>query len=159
MVDKQPVWLIFGSYSTERYYHESKVNAATNSRRMWLTLASNSELMERFRDYLNLNEIERKSSKILSRKELGQLKYQGDIISALLKYDFNKFKNINQLMLDMPTNRTSYLNEYKNYIEYSSKHAETFHEFNLINSQRKWRYKCYVFKYKVISFFIKLNFC
>ena len=54
-------------------------------------MATNPELMERMREYLQLDESERKSSKILSKKELGQLKNQGDIISALLNHDLDKF--------------------------------------------------------------------
>ena len=60
------------------------------------------------REYLQLDESERKSSKILSKKELGQLKNQGDIISALLKHDLDKLRLLikNALRAFVPGSRT-----------------------------------------------------
>ena len=66
------------------------------------------------------------------------------------KDDSDYFKNINAVLSGMLTSKTSNIEKYKAFISYSSQYVEMLHDFNLLNTSRKWKHNRYVGKYKVI---------
>ena len=62
--------------------------------------------------------------------------------------------DLNSMLLNMPTNKCTNLNDYGVYLNHSTKYSDLLFKFNLINTTRKWRFKRYVAKQKVCHFFI-----
>lgn len=62
--------------------------------------------------------------------------------------------DLNTMLLNMPTNKCSNLNDYGVYLNRSTNYSELLFRYNLVNSTRKWRFKRYVAKQKVYFYII-----
>ena len=62
--------------------------------------------------------------------------------------------SLNTMLLNMPTNKCSNLKDFGDYLMHATKYSDILFKFNLVNTTRKWRFKRFVAKRKVI-----LKFC
>ena len=58
--------------------------------------------------------------------------------------------SLNSMLLNMPTRKSAYLSEYSKYLHYSTTYCDLLFKFNEINTNRKWRFKRFVSKQRVI---------
>ena len=70
----------------------------------------------------------------------------------------NNDTSLSDMLLNMPTNKTSCLVEYGQYLNYSTTYSELLFKFNKLNTTRKWRFKRYAAKQRVnINYKIKIQ--
>ena len=72
------------------------------------------------------------------------------------KNDNVYFKNMNLELAEMPSNKTANFEKYQAFITYSSQYVDMLHDFNMINTSRKWKHNRYIGKYKVFVLLYKL---
>ena len=66
--------------------------------------------------------------------------------------------SLNTMLLNMPTNKCSNLNDFGVYLKHATKYSDILFKFNLVNSTRKWRFKRFIAKQKINSKLILTKF-
>jgi len=122
---------ISSSYSTKRYYHETMVSTSNRIRKLWHQMANGENIVE-------------ETAKFTFNQQKG-------IRNRLANIPNDKFKDLDKKLMLIPCSKSSDIEEYKNHLKLSSNLVLLAHEFNQMNSTRKYKFKRYLAKNKVFG--------